>query len=246
MWVTSPAWAEKMLLQDTEAQADAVVAQDGTGDFTTISAAIAAAPQRSLKRHTIHVKRGVYDEIVRISKTTLNLKLVGDGMDVTVITGNSSVDLYTMQETATIGVDGPGFMAQDMTIQNTAVDFIYGDAIAVFQKCLLMARTAERHGVETYLGRPWKPYSRTVFMECFMDNIIHPLGYLPWDGSTGLHTLFYGEYNNTGGGSNTTGRVKWTGFHIIGAYEAHKFTVTSFIDGGSWLPETGVEFAPGL
>ncbi|KAK3146712.1 hypothetical protein QOZ80_3BG0270710 [Eleusine coracana subsp. coracana] len=120
MWVTSPAWAEKMLLQDTEAQADAVVAQDGTGDFTTISAAIAAAPQRSLKRHTIHVKRGVYDEIVRISKTTLNLKLVGDGMDVTVITGNSSVDLYTMQETATIGVDGPGFMAQDMTIQNTA------------------------------------------------------------------------------------------------------------------------------
>ncbi|GJN24034.1 hypothetical protein PR202_gb11741 [Eleusine coracana subsp. coracana] len=149
MWVTSPAWAEKMLLQDTEAQADAVVAQDGTGDFTTISAAIAAAPQRSLKRHTIHVKRGVYDEIVRISKTTLNLKLVGDGMDVTVITGNSSVDLYTMQETATIGVDGPGFMAQDMTIRNTAD-------------------------------------------------------------------------------------------------EAHKFTVTSFIDGGSWLPETGVEFAPGL
>ncbi|KAK3146711.1 hypothetical protein QOZ80_3BG0270700 [Eleusine coracana subsp. coracana] len=117
----------------------------------------------------------------------------------------------------------------------------------VFQFCNLTGDPLLRKkGVETYLGRPWKPYSRTVFMECFMDNIIHPLGYLPWDGSTGLHTLFYGEYNNTGGGSNTTGRVKWTGFHIIGAYEAHKFTVTSFIDGGSWLPETGVEFAPGL
>lgn len=95
----SPAWAEKML-QDTE-RVDAIVAQDGTGDFTTIGAAIAAVPQQKLGRHVILVKKGIYDEILRISNT--NLTLIGDGMDATVITGNRSVDHYVMPETATVG-----------------------------------------------------------------------------------------------------------------------------------------------
>ncbi|GJN23975.1 hypothetical protein PR202_gb11677 [Eleusine coracana subsp. coracana] len=81
VWVTSPAWAEKMMLQAMEADADAV--------------------------------GGVYDEILCISKTTWNLKLVGDGMDATIVTGNCSFNHYLMQETTTVGVDGPGFMEQD-------------------------------------------------------------------------------------------------------------------------------------
>lgn len=101
--MTSPVWAEKMLLQVPGGRADAVVAQDGTGDFITVAAAIAAAPQHSFKRHTIHVKKGVYDEILRISNTVWNLTLIGEGMGVTVITGNRSIDHYTMQETATVG-----------------------------------------------------------------------------------------------------------------------------------------------
>ncbi|GJM95972.1 hypothetical protein PR202_ga12771 [Eleusine coracana subsp. coracana] len=101
-------------------------------------------------------------------------------------------------------------------------------------------------GVETYLARPWKNFSRTVFMECSMDDVVQPLGYLPWDGSAGLDTLYYAEYNNTGPGSDTSGRVKWPGFHVISEAQASNFTVESFIGGGRWLPGTGVEFTPGL
>ncbi|GJM95973.1 hypothetical protein PR202_ga12772 [Eleusine coracana subsp. coracana] len=100
---TSPAWVEKMVLEAREARADAVVAQDGTGDFNTIGEAIAAAPQQNIGRHVIHVKRGLYDETLRISNTTWNLTLVGDGIDATIITGNRSVDRYRMPDTATVG-----------------------------------------------------------------------------------------------------------------------------------------------
>lgn len=83
--------------------------------------------------------------------------------------------------------------------------------------------------VETYLGRPWKTYSRIVFMRCF---IADPMGYLPWNSSRlGLDTLFYGEYNNSGPGSDVTGRVKWPGFHVLDAAEADNFTVSRFSNG---------------
>jgi pectin methylesterase-like acyl-CoA thioesterase len=52
-----------------EALADVVVTQDGSDNFS-ITVAIVVPPQQSLKRHIIHVKKGVYDEIVHISNTT--------------------------------------------------------------------------------------------------------------------------------------------------------------------------------
>lgn len=93
------------MLQPKVVRADAVVAQDGTGQFTTIGAAIAAAPQQILERHVIYVKSGLYDEILRVSNTTWNLTRIGDGMGATIITGNRSVvDHYAMAETATVGM----------------------------------------------------------------------------------------------------------------------------------------------
>lgn len=71
---------------------DAVVAADGSGDYTTVTAAVAAAPPKSTKRHVIHVKTGLYKEIVDISVDTWNLTLVGDGMNATIISGNQSFD----------------------------------------------------------------------------------------------------------------------------------------------------------
>lgn len=100
---------------------------------------------------------------------------------------------------------------------------------------------------ETYLGRPWKAYSRTVFMRSYLDGLIEPAGWLPWAGDFGLRTVYYGEFMNTGGGASTTRRVRWPGYHLMkSAAEAGRFTVESFLEGGGWIPATGVPFANGL
>ncbi|XP_075478513.1 pectinesterase 2-like [Primulina tabacum] len=101
--------------------------------------------------------------------------------------------------------------------------------------------------VKTYLGRPWKKYSRTVFMKTFLDSLINPAGWMPWSGNFALDTLYYGEYDNTGPGSSTANRVAWKGYRVItSATEASKFTVGNFIAGSSWLPGTNVPFTSGL
>ncbi|KAJ6686105.1 PECTINESTERASE [Salix purpurea] len=101
--------------------------------------------------------------------------------------------------------------------------------------------------VKTYLGRPWKEYSRTVFMKTFLDSLINPAGWMPWSGNFALNTLYYGEYMNTGSGSSTANRVNWKGYRVItSSSEASKFTVGSFISGSNWLPATNVPFTAGL
>ncbi|WOK97240.1 hypothetical protein Cni_G05948 [Canna indica] len=106
---------------------------------------------------------------------------------------------------------------------------------------------AAKGDFSTYLGRPWKTYSRVVYMLTYMGDHIHPAGWLEWDGSFALDTLYYGEYINTGPGSGLGMRVKWPGYRVITLpEEASKFTVAQFIYGSSWLPSTGVSFLAGL
>nr|GMD68267.1 pectinesterase [Ipomoea batatas] len=99
----------------------------------------------------------------------------------------------------------------------------------------------------TYLGRPWKQYSRTVFIKTALDGFIDPAGWLPWSGDFALKTLYYGEYMNNGAGARTSGRVKWAGYHVIRSVaEAGKFSVGNFLDGNSWLPATGLPYTSSL
>ncbi|GER35052.1 plant invertase/pectin methylesterase inhibitor [Striga asiatica] len=164
------------------------------------------------------------------------------------------------------------------------VDFIFGNAAAVLQNCMILPRrpmngqqiavTAQGRtdpnqntgisihnsrvvpaadlapvvgSVRVYLGRPWKEYSRTVFMQTYLGSFIDPAGWLEWDGNFALNTLYYGEYRNTGPGSGTARRVRWRGYRVITSpAEAGRFTVGSFIAGRSWLPATGVPFTAGL
>ncbi|XP_028759981.1 probable pectinesterase/pectinesterase inhibitor 13 [Neltuma alba] len=162
------------------------------------------------------------------------------------------------------------------------VDFIFGDAAAIFQNCIMNIRkpldnqqnivTAQgrmdprettaivlqscqikaddslasvKDKFKSYLGRPWKEYSRTIVMESEIDDVIAPEGWMEWEGDFALKTLFYAEYNNTGAGSNTDNRVKWPGYKKITREEASNFTVDSFL-AGNWISAINVPVQRGL
>ncbi|KAF5739883.1 pectinesterase/pectinesterase inhibitor 41-like [Tripterygium wilfordii] len=77
-----------------------VVKPDGTGDFTTITDAVAAAPSNTASTgrqyYAIYVVAGIYEEYVSIAKEKQNIMMIGDGIGQTVITGNRSfVDGWT-------------------------------------------------------------------------------------------------------------------------------------------------------
>ncbi|XP_019160129.1 PREDICTED: pectinesterase-like [Ipomoea nil] len=92
----------------------------------------------------------------------------------------------------------------------------------------------------TFLGRPWKDYSTTVFSYSDMGNLIDPKGWCAF-GDKKPDTIYYGEYKNSGPGSPTGQRVRWKGVHSRMRFaEANKFSVDAFIDGGDWIPGTGV------
>ncbi|KAK4339691.1 hypothetical protein RND71_041153 [Anisodus tanguticus] len=155
------------------------------------------------------------------------------------------------------------------------IDFIFGNGAAVLQNCKIFTReplpmqkvTITAQGRKspdqstgfsiqdsyiyatrpTYLGRPWKMYSRTVYMNTWMSGMVQPRGWLEWYGNFALNSLWYGEYKNYGPGSSLSGRVKWPGYNIIkDPSSASFFTVQHFIDGMSWLPATGVQFSAEL
>ncbi|KAJ0891017.1 putative pectinesterase [Helianthus annuus] len=331
-----PEWlsvGDRKLLQAGTVTPNVVVAADGSGDHKTVAAAVAAAPSKSSTRYVIRIKAGVYRENVEVPKGKTNLMFIGDGRKNTIITASRSVKGgSTTFESATVAIVGDGFLARDITFQNTAgasnhqavalrvgsdlsafyqcdmlayqdtlyvhknrqfyincliagtVDFIFGNAAAVFQDCDIHARrpnsgqrnmltaqgrtdsnqntgiviqkcrigaTSDLQPVQssfpTYLGRPWKQFSRTVVMQSTISNVIHPAGWFEWDGNFALDTLYYAEYQNTGAGAGTSGRVKWKGFKVItSSTEAQGFTPGSFIGGGSWLRSTGFPFSLGL
>jgi pectinesterase len=82
-WVSA---SDRKLLQSSP-KADIVVAQDGSGNYKTISQAVASASNSG--RFVIYVKAGVYKENVQIKKS--NIMLIGDGIDATIVTGSKSV-----------------------------------------------------------------------------------------------------------------------------------------------------------
>ncbi|KAJ4956427.1 hypothetical protein NE237_013210 [Protea cynaroides] len=117
------------------------------------------------------------------------------------------------------------------------------------QGCNILATddlASSNSGTKTYLGRPWKEYSRTVYMQSYMDNLIDSSGWAEWNDTFALSTLYYAEYNNTGPGSDASNRVTWAGYHVINATDASNFTVSNFIMGDYWLNNTGVPYTGGL
>ncbi|CAA0842162.1 Pectinesterase/pectinesterase inhibitor 3 [Striga hermonthica] len=119
-----PEWlsaGDRRLLQATTVRADVTVAADGSGDYRTVAAAVAAAPSGSSRRYVIRIRAGVYRENVEIPRSRRNLMFVGDGRTNTIITGSRSVrGGSTTFNSATVAVIGTGFLARDIAFQNAA------------------------------------------------------------------------------------------------------------------------------
>lgn len=87
---------------------------------------------------------------------------------------------------------------------------------------------------KNYLGRPWKEFSRTVFINCVLEALVTPQGWMPWTGDFALKTLYYGEFNSSGAGANASARVPWSS--QIPANHVSSYSVQNFIQGSEWIP----------
>lgn len=164
------------------------------------------------------------------------------------ILGNQDT-IYTYGHSNAKGITCRNYF-EDCYIEGTT-DFIFGPSVAYFENCTIHSKknsyitaastyrgepygyvfhrctlTADPGVTKVYLGRPWRPYAKTVFIECEMGAHIVPEGWHNWkrpDGQLGEKTSFYAEYGNTGPGADTSRRVKWS--HKLSAKQAaaHSF-----------------------
>ena len=136
----------------------------------------------------------------------------------TVYTGKAGTRLYFLRcyiEGTTDFIFGPSTAwFEDCTIKSkvnsyvtaasTPKDIKYG---YVFNRCRLIAdETADK----VFLGRPWRPYAYTLFMNCELGSHIVPAGWHNWGNKDNEQTARYLEYNNTGAGAATTNRTTWS------------------------------------
>ncbi|MDZ7933486.1 MAG: pectinesterase family protein [Emticicia sp.] len=127
------------------------------------------------------------------------------------------------------------------------VDFIFGSSTALFEKCRVHSKTdgyitaastpkwvaygyvfkdckltADETATKVYLGRPWRDFAKTVFINCEMGSHILPEGWNNWGRPEVEKTVFYAEFGSKNAGSQLQNRVKWS--HQLNEKEALIYT----------------------
>ncbi len=117
-----------------------------------------------------------------------------------------------------------------ITAASTPQDVKYG---YIFNKCKIVAA----EGVDkVYLGRPWRPYAHTLFMNCELGKHIQPAGWYNWNNPANEKTARYQEYNNHGEGAKRQDRVAWS--RQLTKKEAAQITPGNvFKQNDVWMPE---------
>ena len=297
--------------------ADATVAPNGDGQFKSIQDAINAAPQRTSRDRpwVIHIKPGVYKELIYVQREKRFISLVGDDAATTILTYNLNANLLGPDgkpigtfRTASTMIDADDFTAENLTFENSAgpvgqalairiegdriafrncrflgwqdtilanrgrhyfencyiaghVDFIFGGATAVFEKChihclrngyitaastpaeqsfgfvFLHCRiTGESPEVKAYLGRPWRDFAAVIFLNTEMSDVVRPVGWHNWDKTAREKTSRYAEFKSTGPGGQKDARVAWS--KQLSAAEAKRITVAKVLSGvDGWNPK---------
>jgi pectinesterase len=155
------------------------------------------------------------------------------------------------------------------------VDFIFGNAAAVFERAEIHAlapgyltaqsRTSAAQatgfviansrvtsgiaasdaaaGKTTSLGRPWRPYSRVVFLNTELAADVAPAGWNAWDKHSDAGKTFYAEYQSRGPGARMAQRVAWS--HQLTTAEAKLFEPKAFLAGSDhWNAEAEARKLP--
>lgn len=122
--------------------------------------------------------------------------------------------------------------------------------VFVLQNCTITADPLLVPFIEknpSYLGRPWKPYARTIVMQSYIDTVIHPDGWLPWPSEPdSINTCMYSEIDNRGPGADKSKRVKWPGVKTMSLEDANLYTVDAKFHEQTWPQDTGVPVIEGL
>jgi len=138
-----------------------------------------------------------------------------------------------------------------------ATDFIFGSATSVFKNCeiyckkggmyITAASTPDstkygyvfidceikgENGASYFLGRPWRPYAKVIFINSNLGAFIKPEGWDPWGKESNKQTAFYAEYQNKGLGFKPDERVKWS--RQLTSEEAKSYTLENIFRG--WKP----------
>ena len=138
------------------------------------------------------------------------------------------------QDTIYTGKAGTRLYFENCYIEGTT-DFIFGPSTAWFESCTIKSKAnsyvtaastpkdvefgyvfnrcrliADEGINKVFLGRPWRPYAYTVFMNCELGRHIVPAGWHNWGNAANEQTARYLEYNNSGEGAATTQRVPWS------------------------------------
>lgn len=142
-----------------------------------------------------------------------------------------------------------------------SVDFIFGWSRAVFENCTIFCKskgyitapstdqdneygfvflncriTGSAPEGSVYLGRPWRPYGRSVFIHCELDKLIKSEGWHNWRKVENETTAYFAEYENHGPGAISDNRVKWS--HQLSANEAEIYTIGNIL--GDWALNPGL------
>lgn len=138
-------------------------------------------------------------------------------------------------------------------------DFIFGAATAVFNACAVYCKkggsyitaastldttkygyvlmnckiTGSAPANSYFLGRPWRPNAKVVYLHCDLGNMIKPEGWDNWRNPENEKTAFYAEYKNTGDGYKPDQRVTWS--HQLTDAEAEQYNLNQILKG--WNPE---------
>ena len=138
------------------------------------------------------------------------------------------------QDTVYTGKAGTRLYFENCYIEGTT-DFIFGPSTAWFEGCLIKSKAnsyvtaastpqdipfgyifnhcrliADEQVNKVYLGRPWRPYAYTLFMNCELGSHICPEGWHNWGNAANEQTARYLEYNNSGPGADNSRRTSWS------------------------------------
>ena len=219
--------------------------EKGMGTFRTYTMKI-EGNNITLKNITIENNSARLGQAVALHTEGDKLKFIGCrflGHQDTVYTGKAGTRLYFKDcyiEGTTDFIFGPSTAwFENCTIKSKAESYITAASTPndvefgyIFNNCKLIADSGIN---KVYLGRPWRPYAYTLFMNCQMGGHIRPEGWHNWGNAENEKTARYIEYNNTGEGGSTEKRTPWS--RQLTKKEAKDITIERvFAQSSSWIP----------